>query len=173
MPYARDGRPVNAKASRQGKGGFRAISDFACIVNRKLAVGIQLTTHARVTTLPLPILHVVDCRSDEEMGRIHAGGIVAMVANVEVVRRRTVGKHPRYAMRPAHLTLETEAPIATRNRGVSPFPTSGGFSDFNLRPEAFCGRLAISHWAPPVPVVRGRRERKLSPVPISLAQASA
>lgn len=76
---------------------------------------------------------VVGVRPEEQVGRVHAGRVVAGVEDLEAGRDRTVGQLPGETVGENRPSIDPDLAVAVAGRGTSPQPAPSSF--LNLRPK--------------------------------------
>lgn len=96
---------------------------------------------SRPTPFCLSIAHVVNMATREQVRRVYAGWIIAVMQNVQAVRDGTVRKRITKAVGLDHLAVHLELPVPiTVGRG-GPDPAVVRLASLDVFPEAFLGRL--------------------------------
>lgn len=137
---------------------------------------------ARESALRIAVGHVVFMRPKEQMSRIAAWRVIAVMTDKQTVRNRPIGKFPGYSVGVkgscASSTLANHSVTSGEPRGC-PWPALIRPSNVHLGPEALSkwgasDMLVSSHIDPPViGVVRGRQRFAPLPVPSSVAPLSS
>lgn len=123
---ASDRRLVNADGRcdlRVGRASIRSKTDQHNQPLVELGVAVSCPYWSVVPVLVNLVGHVFDGSSEKEMGRPHAGRVVAAVENVFVVRDRSVIENPRGTMRSDSATAQDGVPVPTRVHCAGPHPT--------------------------------------------------
>lgn len=89
------------------------------------------------------VAHVICVRSEKEMFKIYATGIVAAMAYAETVRYRTIGVFPGLAVKAHESITALNASITAFVFVASPLPTAGLFVDHRPCPHAVMKRDAF------------------------------
>lgn len=86
-------------------------------------------------TLARLVLMIFGLCSQKQMGRIHTGGIVAFVANMQIIRNRAVVNLITYTMRAYRFAVYPHLAVSGWKPDRLPFPTFVGSTNGNLFPE--------------------------------------
>jgi hypothetical protein len=85
---------------------------------------------------------VIGDGAKKQMGRIYAGRIVTLMADVHAFRDRPIDQFPRNTVSLNRATIFRESPIAIRVR-TDPYPAGFWIRLFNLAPKPFGKRLSL------------------------------
>lgn len=137
---------------------------------RELRHPVAGTVRSIASSLRKTIAHVVELSAEKQMCRIYARRIVATVKDEHPGRDLAMSEHPRVPMDGSQRSVQPGAAVSTRVTPAYPRPAIVNSAFQNTTPKLLdqCNLLG-SHAGPPFPVVRGRKEFALRPVPIILA----
>ncbi len=103
---------------------------------RMLARWVFVTTRTLTSTLASHILHVLLMRTQKQVRRVAAWGVVASVTDLKPLCNRAIGKFVGYAMRTLKALAVLHAPIPALSPITRPEPTLIGSTYNNVLPEA-------------------------------------
>lgn len=119
------------------------------------------------------VTHVVSVRADEQVGRVHAASVVAVVAHEHPRRNRSVLRFPRDAMRVERAAARPKLPISVRAFTCGPLPAPRSRdSDLRDEPRPHIRRhAAVDAWHEYLSV--GHVHSAITPTAISATSAPA
>ena len=114
-----------------------------CVLVAVLTVGLLVTASP---SLKAHVVHVLKVGSNPKMGWVHAGRIVASMADRHLRRNiLVVGQFPSVTMRIPSLAVDAEHAVSTAVGSAAPDPTLVGSGFVDVKPEALFARSLRFH----------------------------
>ena len=129
LPYGSHGAAIKAKVRRYLSAAAGVATNLSDLFYRQFAQVAFHTPRGAVSPFCFHVGIVVLKRADEQVRRVYAQAVVAVVQRVAALRYFAVCQFPREAMRPVPDFLKAEASIAAAVHAAHPQPATGGFAN--------------------------------------------